>query len=83
MSRFLVTGCAGFIGSHLVEALLLADDAVVGTDCFTDYHARRTRADTKRARGDLGWEPRVLLETGHARQVESVLAREVATAPLH
>ncbi len=31
-TRFLVTGCAGFIGSHLVEALLEADHIVMGLD---------------------------------------------------
>lgn len=30
--RWLVTGCAGFIGSHLLENLLLADQTVVGLD---------------------------------------------------
>jgi UDP-glucuronate 4-epimerase len=34
MSRALVTGCAGFIGSHLVESLLADGHAVVGIDCF-------------------------------------------------
>lgn len=36
----LVTGCAGFIGSHLSERLLDAGHHVVGVDCFTDYYAR-------------------------------------------
>ena len=36
----LVTGCAGFIGSHLTEALLEAGDSVVGVDCFNDNYAR-------------------------------------------
>jgi nucleoside-diphosphate-sugar epimerase len=36
----LVTGAAGFIGSHLSEALLGAGHDVVGVDCFTDYYAR-------------------------------------------
>jgi len=36
--RFVVTGAAGFIGSHLSEALLARGDDVVGLDCFTDYY---------------------------------------------
>ena len=35
-----VTGCAGFLGSHLCEALLASGHAVTGVDCFTDYYAR-------------------------------------------
>lgn len=36
--RYLVTGAAGFIGSHLAEALLAAGHDVVAVDCFTDYY---------------------------------------------
>jgi UDP-glucuronate 4-epimerase len=34
VSVSLVTGCAGFIGSHLTEALLEAGEHVIGLDCF-------------------------------------------------
>lgn len=36
--RYLVTGSAGFIGSHLSEALRDQGHDVVGLDCFTDYY---------------------------------------------
>ena len=38
MSRYLVTGAAGFIGSHLCEALEAQGDEAVALDCFTDYY---------------------------------------------
>jgi nucleoside-diphosphate-sugar epimerase len=38
--RYVVTGAAGFIGSHLAEELLAAGHEVIGVDCFTDYYAR-------------------------------------------
>jgi len=38
--RVVVTGAAGFIGSHLVERLLASGHDVVGIDGFTDYYAR-------------------------------------------
>jgi len=33
-----VTGCAGFIGSTVTEALLALGCRVTGVDCFTDYY---------------------------------------------
>ena len=38
--KALVTGAAGFIGSHLSSTLLDRGATVVGLDCFTDYYAR-------------------------------------------
>jgi UDP-glucuronate 4-epimerase len=36
--RFIVTGAAGFIGSHLAQALEDSGHDVVGLDSFTDYY---------------------------------------------
>jgi UDP-glucuronate 4-epimerase len=41
--RALVTGCAGFIGSHLTESLLEDGCEVVGVDCFNGNYARREK----------------------------------------
>ena len=38
--KILVTGAAGFIGSHLCRRLLEEGCAVTGIDCFTDYYPR-------------------------------------------
>jgi nucleoside-diphosphate-sugar epimerase len=41
--RVLVTGCAGFVGSHLSEELIRRGHDVVGVDCFTDYYSRSVK----------------------------------------
>ncbi len=38
--KCLVTGAAGFIGSHISDALIERGHEVVGIDCFTDYYGR-------------------------------------------
>jgi UDP-glucose 4-epimerase len=40
MMKALVTGCAGFIGSHLTDCLLADGYEVTGIDCFSDYYPR-------------------------------------------
>jgi len=39
MSKILVTGVAGFIGSHLAEKLVELGHEVIGADCLTDYYS--------------------------------------------
>lgn len=43
MAKYLVTGVAGFIGSHLAEQLVNNDYHVIGVDCFTDYYPREIK----------------------------------------
>jgi nucleoside-diphosphate-sugar epimerase len=47
--RYVVTGAAGFIGSHLAEALLEAGHDVLGIDCFTDYYDPALKEENARA----------------------------------
>jgi nucleoside-diphosphate-sugar epimerase len=46
--RYAVTGAAGFIGSHLADALLDAGHEVVGIDCFTDYYSPELKEENAR-----------------------------------
>jgi nucleoside-diphosphate-sugar epimerase len=41
--RFLVTGCAGFIGSHVSERLVADGHDVVGVDAFIDSYERSAK----------------------------------------
>jgi nucleoside-diphosphate-sugar epimerase len=59
--RYLVTGAAGFIGSHLADALITGGHQVVGIDCFTDYYDRKLKEENARGleivRLDLAEDP--------------------------
>jgi UDP-glucuronate 4-epimerase len=55
--RALVTGCAGFVGSHLTDALLAAGTEVAGVDCLSDnYPAADKLANLAEARGHDAFE---------------------------
>jgi UDP-glucuronate 4-epimerase len=55
--RVLVTGAAGFIGSHLCEALVASGDRVVGLDSFEPaYHRRYKDSNIEGLRRAAGFE---------------------------
>jgi len=58
--RCLVTGCAGFIGSHLAEKLVQSGFEVIGIDSFTDYYDQRIKEAN--VRGLLGSENFTLIK---------------------
>ena len=54
--RIVVTGCAGFIGSHLTDRLLADGHTVVGIDSFEDYYPRAIKeANVKGARASAAF----------------------------
>ncbi|HXQ28960.1 MAG TPA: NAD-dependent epimerase/dehydratase family protein [Gemmatimonadales bacterium] len=57
MSRYLVTGAAGFIGSHVCDALLDRGDTVVGVDNFDAAYPRAVKEhNVAGLRGRPGFE---------------------------
>jgi UDP-glucuronate 4-epimerase len=48
----IVTGAAGFIGSHVSQALIAHGHRVVGVDNFCDFYARSWKEENLRAIGD-------------------------------
>jgi nucleoside-diphosphate-sugar epimerase len=59
--RYAVTGAAGFIGSHLAEALVASGHEVIGYDSFTDYYDPAVKEENARGLDvrhvDLGQAP--------------------------
>jgi UDP-glucuronate 4-epimerase len=65
--KVLVTGAAGFIGSHVSEALLARGDKIVGLDNFNDYYdPARKRANVRPALA----HPEYRLVEGDVRDTE-------------
>lgn len=51
MANILVTGAAGFIGYHLIQALLKQGDQIVGIDNLNDYYDPLLKLDRLKALG--------------------------------
>lgn len=79
---YLVTGAAGFIGSHIVERLLADGRSVIGLDNFHPYYPAAIKRDNLRA---LAGHERFRLVEGDIRDrklVDDILANGV-TAIVH
>ena len=66
---WLVTGCAGFIGSHLLEALLKLDQSVIGLDNFATGF-RHNHDEVKELAGEERWRRFRFIE-GDIRDLET------------
>jgi UDP-glucuronate 4-epimerase len=69
VGRYVVTGAAGFIGSHLAEALGRAGHEVAAVDCFTDYYDPALKEENAR---DLDVERLDLAEAPFAALLDGV-----------
>ena len=63
---WLVTGVAGFIGSHLLEKLLSLGQKVVGLDNFATGH-QHNLDDVQQCVGDAAWQRFTLHRGRHPR----------------
>jgi UDP-glucuronate 4-epimerase len=73
--RYLVTGCAGFIGSQLTQVLAASGCSVVGVDCFTDTYPRAVKeGNIQRSSvgGDVEFHERDLAEAALDPLLEGV-----------
>ncbi len=72
--RVVVTGAAGFIGSHLCEALVARGLDVVGIDGFTDYYDARIKRDNLSALRSSGKRFQLIEGSLAALDIEKLLA---------
>ncbi|MEP7275667.1 MAG: NAD-dependent epimerase/dehydratase family protein, partial [Betaproteobacteria bacterium] len=80
--RWLVTGSAGFIGSHLVETLLRLDQNVVGLDNFATGH-RHNLDEVRGAVGADAWRRHRFVEADIADAQACRAACEGVDVVLH
>jgi UDP-glucuronate 4-epimerase len=73
--RALVTGCAGFIGSHLTESLLRDGISVTGVDCFNANYGRAQKLNNLHQA--LDWEAFEFVPLDLSRGDLTDLVREV------
>jgi UDP-glucose 4-epimerase len=76
----LVTGVAGFIGSHLAEALIARGEDVIGVDSFLDYYPRELKEANL---SSLAGSPRFRLIEGPIQEMDLAPLLEKARVVYH
>ena len=83
MTRFLVTGSAGFIGYHVTERLLARGDEVLGLDNVNDYYdVRLKEARLVRLAGKPNYRF-FKLDIGHRDEIKQFFATEKPEVVIH
>ncbi len=83
MTRVLITGCAGFIGSAVAERLLARGDDVVGIDNYNDYYDPALKhARVARVRTSASFEPHAM-DICDRQAIDALYARERPDAVVH
>jgi nucleoside-diphosphate-sugar epimerase len=78
--RVLVTGAAGFVGSHLAEALIASGHDVVGLDAFVEYYPRAVKESNL---ASLRTEPRFSFLEADLREDDLMPALDGVDAVIH
>ena len=82
--NILITGIAGFIGSHLAERLIAEGHKVCGIDCFTPTYTRTLKclnADALRAQGVNIWSLDLAVDDLHAAVRDVDVVYHLAAQP--
>jgi UDP-glucuronate 4-epimerase len=81
--KILVTGGAGFIGSHTVDALLARGDEVVCIDNFNDYYSPRRKHKNLASASTSSSFKLHESDIRHYEEMESVFSREKPEKVVH
>ena len=83
MRHILITGAAGFIGSHVAERLIARGDRVVGLDDFNDYYDPAIKRENARILGATGAYQQIEGDIRDSRAVRDAFEAAPVDAVIH